>query len=596
MSKQQQLLFLRKAMLAMMAFEWIQVAMGSVVLTSGLVLACVIVIPFPFYAGLLLLVKRLVSEQKLHKVVIGCLVFRAFMVILGNVFANELSRIAPQLLVGVVAMFLIIKFTPNVIALKLGLAQKVLFVPAIALFGFAGFAPLQIHTTSVSTTAPPTGAPNIVLLSWDTVRADVLSLYGGSGLDTPNLDKFAKRSVVFEDAVAHTPITGPEHSIMLSGLLPPSNGMRTNVLSMIPESVDTLPEMLSAKGYATGGFVSSYPMLGRFGLQQGFNEYNDRMSNQPMIRFKQLSPREVFWAGLLFPLLKGSPKSFTAGPIVQQRALNWLEQQDAERPYFMFLHLYDAHAPYQPSPEFEKIAMQRKDSALPAAFDPNDADSMARYRAEIAMLDSFFGELLIELEKRDPNLENTLLILTSDHGECFGEGGIHYNHVPSLFEATQHIPLVVHFPQGEGAGMRVSETVTHLDILPTCLLAAGDDLEMAPQDVAAYPLQLAYSTGGMPYTERSVYLEAQQTTLGDERLRGWRTSNLKYLLRLDGDEQLFEYHDNEVDNLLEAQSQMASELKTVLINFFDSLPKVEGAVQSVSDIDMQAMGQLGYTD
>jgi len=172
------------------------------------------------------------------------------------------------------------------------------------------------------------------------------------------------------------------------------------------------------------------------------------------------------------------------------------------------------------------------------------------------MLDSFFGEFLTELDKRDPGLENTLIILTSDHGECFGEGGIHFNHVPSLFEATQHIPLVIHFPKDAGAGIRINETVTHLDILPTCLLATGDDLESLPQDVVAYPLQLAYSPNGMGYSTRDVYLEAQQTTLGDDRLRGWRTSEHKYLISSGGGEQLFDYRANEVANQLSMQAQL----------------------------------------
>jgi arylsulfatase A-like enzyme len=595
-NKEQSVILLRKAALAMMAFEWIQVAMGSVSISSVLVLACVIVVPLPFYAALLWPIKRLASAAKIRKVVFCCLAFRAFMPIIGNVFANELLRIAPQVAVGVIAIILIINFTPDQFAIKFGFAQKWLFIPALVLFCMAGFVPPPIHQTAVSSEEYSSDSPNIVLLSWDTVRADVLSLYGGTGLDTPNLDKFASRSVVFNDAVAHTPITGPEHSLMLSGLLPPSNGLRANVVSRMPDSVTTLPEMLSDKGYATGGFVSAYPMLGRFGFQQGFSVYNDILGNQPLIRFKQLSPREIFWAGLLYPFLRASTKAFTSGPVVQERAIEWLNQQNREQPYFMFLHLYDAHAPYTPSPKFEKIALERIHSATPAAFDGNDAESMARYRAEIAMLDSFFGELLIELEKSDPGLENTLIILTSDHGECFGEGGIHFNHVPSLFEATQHIPLVIHFPKDAGAGMRVNETVTHLDILPTCMFATGDDLESLPQDVATYPLQLAYSKKGMGYDMRGVYLEAQQTTLGDARLRGWRTAEHKYLISRSGQEQLFDYRINEAENKLSKEPKLAAEIKATLLNFFKTLPILDGAVLSISAQDERAMGDLGYTD
>ncbi len=583
-------------MLAMLVFEWIQISMGSAKIDSNLVLACAIVIPFPFYAALLWPVGRFVQQQKIKKVIIGCLIGRASMVIIGNVFANELMRVAPQFLLGVLAMIVVMKFVPDAATYLFAKLQRALIVPAVALFGVAGFMPPAFHTQEISTADAPTGAPNIVLLSWDTVRADVLSLYGGTGLDTPNLDKFATRSVVFDDAVANTPITGPEHSIMLTGVLPPSHGMRSNVTSRVPESVNTLPERLAANGYATGAFVSSYPMLGRLGLQQGFSVYNDRMNNQPLIRFKQLSPREVFWSGLLFPLLKSSPKAFTEGDIVQQRAVEWLDQRPQDRPYFLFLHLYDAHAPYEPLPEFKKVALERIDTATPKAFDPNDANAMARYRGEIAMLDNWLGSFLDVLDAHDPGLNNTLIVLTSDHGECFGEGGIHHNHVPSLYEATQHVPLVVHFPQHAGAGLRVAETVTHLDIMPTFLLAAQVDIEGEAQDVASYPLQLAYSKNGMGYSSRDVYLEAQQKTLADDRLRGWRTAANKFLLSEGGEQTLFEYRKNEVDNIIASKPSLGNELRTAMISFFDGLTKIDGNVDSLNEQDIKAMGELGYTE
>ena len=156
--------------------------------------------------------------------------------------------------------------------------------------------------------------------------------------------------------------------------------------------------------------------------------------------------------------------------------------------------------------------------------------------------------------------------------------------------------LGVHFPKGAGAGTRIKKTVTHLDISPTCLLAAGDDLESLPQDVATYPLQLAYSKKGMGYDMRDVYLEAQQTTLGDDRLRGWRTAEHKYLISRSGEEQLFDYRANEVENNLSKQAQLVVEMKATLLNFFNALPIIDGSVLSISAQDERARGDLGYTD
>ena len=128
------------------------------------------------------------------------------------------------------------------------------------------------------------------------------------------------------------------------------------------------------------------------------------------------------------------------------------------------------------------------------------------------------------------------------------------------------------------------------------MFATGDDLESLPQDVATYPLQLAYSKRGMGYDMRGVYLEAQQTTLGDDRLRGWRTTEHKYLISRSGQEQLFDYHTNEVENKLSKEPKLAVEIKATLLNFFNALPILDGSVLSISEQDERAMGDLGYTD
>jgi len=146
---------------------------------------------------------------------------------------------------------------------------------------------------------------------------------------------------------------------------------------------------------------------------------------------------------------------------------------------------------------------------------------MALYRGEIAMLDDYLAEILAVLEERDPGLENTVVMLTSDHGECFGEGGIHHNHVPSLYEVTQHVPLILHLPGDQGAGVRVDATVAHLDILPTFLRAAGLERPASLDHIQSYALQDALDEE-FDTDDRILYLEAQQFKLGDTRKQGWR--------------------------------------------------------------------------
>jgi arylsulfatase A-like enzyme len=121
--------------------------------------------------------------------------------------------------------------------------------------------------------------PNVVVITWDTIRADVLPLYGGTGLETPVLDALASRSTVFEKMSAVAPITGPSHASILTGVVPPSHGLRSNGTSQISHDTQTAAEMFAAAGYATGGFISAYPVRGNIGFDRGFDVFDDRHPN-----------------------------------------------------------------------------------------------------------------------------------------------------------------------------------------------------------------------------------------------------------------------------------------------------------------------------
>ena len=199
------------------------------------------------------------------------------------------------------------------------------------------------------------------------------------------------------------------------------------------------------------------------------------------------------------------------------------------------------------------------------------------------------------IRARDPQLERTMIVLTSDHGECFGEAGVHLNHVPSLHEATQHVPLVVRFPKAAGAGTRVSETVTHLDLVPTLLAEAGVEESQWPDAEHGYPLQRALS-GGMGYAERPVYMEAQQDTLmrDQQRKRAWRGPEWKLIEVEDGTVQLYRYREDEGLDLAAERDELRDTLLAALRDFFELLPKVETQRGTVSAADEAAMAALGY--
>ena len=456
----------------------------------------------------------------------------------------------------------------------------------------------QVTVASLAGVEAPEGLPDLVVISWDTVRADVLEAYGAVGTRTPHLDRLVEEGVLFEDAVATAPITGPSHATMLTGLYPPSHGLRSNIIHSMGTGVGTMPELLSARGYRNGGFISAYPVLGRFGFARGFHHYDDRLQEGPAGKIQRLRPRSFLWVGILKSQLPGRPGAYTAGSIVNERALTWLDEEaTGPEPLFLFLHYYDAHGPFEPPAELAAgTNLARKEELVPPVYDRKHLDDWALYRAEIEQLDGFLGEVLTALEARDPGLENTLIVLTSDHGECFGEADVHLNHTPSLHEATQHVPLVVRFPGKRGAGTRVAETVSHLDIAPTLLAAAGIGLDQfAPAPDDAYPLQLAY-LDGMGYEERPVYMEAQQHTLQRtlERKIGWRTGMWKYLERENGDKLLYAYREDEDTDVGAEQPDIQADMKAAMEAFLEILPKVESVNNAVSAADERALAELGY--
>lgn len=300
--------------------------------------------------------------------------------------------------------------------------------------------------------------PNIVLYVVDTVRADRLGVYGYGKPTSPRLDAFAADAVLFENAYAQSSWTRPAVASLFTGLLPPAHrtvGRR----SVLPEDAVTLAEILAAHGYEGLGLVRN-PNVGRaFGFAQGFARFRseDRERDETML----------------------------------DRVRLWLdERQDAEAPFFLFLHAIDPHGPYDPAPEFEEtfeaggapehyrtvryLLQLNRGEVEP---EPETAEALSRlYDAEVAQNDRAFGELLDELEARGLS-EDAAVIYVSDHGEEFAEHG-RWEHGLSLYEEVLRVPLVMRLP---GVPARTIETpAQHIDLLPTLLGYLG--IEPPPND------------------------------------------------------------------------------------------------------------------
>jgi|CXWL01.1.fsa_nt_gi arylsulfatase A-like enzyme/Flp pilus assembly protein TadD len=271
--------------------------------------------------------------------------------------------------------------------------------------------------------------PDVLLITIDTLRADRLGFAGDTGAATPVLDRLAAAGRVFTDAHAHSVVTLPSHTNILTGQYPFQHGVRENSGFRLAGSVPTLATLLQAAGYRTAAFVAAFPLDSRFGLDRGFEVYDDH-----------------------FP--KGSrPNEFVLaerrGDEMVRLAETWWRAHRGER-RFLWLHLFDPHAPYDPP---EPFASRFRD-------DP--------YRGEVAATDAYLAPLLEPfLAGREPP---ALVIVTADHGEALGEHG-ELTHGLFAYEPTLKVPLVL-WGHGVPKG-RDGRAARHVDLLPTVLAAAG---------------------------------------------------------------------------------------------------------------------------
>ncbi|KAA3605779.1 MAG: hypothetical protein DWQ01_18420 [Planctomycetota bacterium] len=464
------------------------------------------------------------------------------------------------------------------------LAVPVLFTAvALAKGSPADLTPLPYRTEASK------DSPNVVLITWDTVRADSLPLYGGTGLDTPNLNRLAAEGLLFDNFLAVAPITGPSHNSILTGLYPPSHGLRSNGQAgstSLPTS--RLPEMFADAGYATGGFISGYPLRRPFGFAEGFHIYDDRMGLNPWVNLLGILRIGTIIGERYIPWEMTEDMNSNPGDLTTGRAVRWYENTD--RSAFLWLHLFDAHLPYDPPKAFREQVMARI-SELPKAYAEEHQEALALQAAEIAYLDHLLGELLETLEAKDPGLENTIVVLTSDHGECFGEGGF-IEHHRSLFDATQHIGAVIR-PASGGPwkrGTRLEAPASHVDLMPTLCQLAGLSNPTGIQGVSLVPA-MAQATD---VESRGFYMEAWQADLGDQKMQAWWQDGWKFVRRQDGSEFLYHQDSGDTVNVAEENPERARAMAKALDEYYEQMPKLKPGDAALSARDQQAFVQLGY--
>jgi arylsulfatase A-like enzyme len=329
-------------------------------------------------------------------------------------------------------------------------------------------------------TAAP-NAPNVLLITLDTVRAQSLSLYGYGRPTTPQLERLSKNGVRFDLALSTAPWTLPSHATMFTGRF--DHELSVDWLTSAAINYPTLAEGLSQRGYRTAGFVANYSYCTyESGLDRGFARYEDYKVSPGEILVSSSLARYIINSHHLRRLI-GYHEIVGRKDASQlnQDFLNWLSRPD-QRPFFAFVNYFDAHEPYLPPKAWEtKFGpnSQRRNDLLrywAREASRSEKESMSpleiqgeidAYDAAIAYMDHQLGMLFDELERRGA-LKNTVVIITSDHGELFGEHGI-FTHANNVYLPAVHVPLLVSFPERVPAGKTVAEAVSLRDIPATVL-------------------------------------------------------------------------------------------------------------------------------
>jgi arylsulfatase A-like enzyme/Flp pilus assembly protein TadD len=334
------------------------------------------------------------------------------------------------------------------------------------------------------------GAP-VVLVSIDTLRADHLPAYGYTAGETPNLDRFRKEAILFENAYTHVPLTLPAHVSLFTGTLPFVHGVRDNMgYRLNAKAHPTLASLLKAKGYATGGAISAYVLRASTGLGDDFDFYDDHIAPPSGVdALGRVQRRGIDTLALVKPWLAGVK----------------------DRPFFLFFHVYEPHAPYDPPEPFK--------SRHALAYD-----------GEIAASDAAVGDLFDEL-RRLGVYDRSIVIVLSDHGEGLGEHG-EDEHGILLYRWALHVPLLLKLPGARRGGTTMAGPTGLVDVLPTLSALLGME---APKDLAGrsvfaqgverrlyaetyYPrLHLGWSELRSLIDDRFEYIEGQKRELYDFR-------------------------------------------------------------------------------
>jgi len=399
---------------------------------------------------------------------------------------------------------------------------------------------------------------NLLIITLDTTRDDHIGAYGYEKAITPNLDKLAKEGTLFENCYSPVPLTLPAHSSLFTGRYPLGHKVRNNGSYFLQEDHTTLAEKFKTAGYQTYAVISSYVLMSKFGLNQGFDFYDDSLNVAKLVH---------------------DYNSEIKADLVYNKFYEWFSNREKDKKFFAWVHFYDPHRPYEPPEEYRKNI--------------SDDDYIGLYDAEIHFMDIYVGKA-IELLKQQKVLSDTVVILVGDHGEAFAEH-VAFGHSFFCYEENLRVPLIFYNTQLFKPDLRIKDRVNLVDIMPTVLkIFSLENVNTFQGDSFTTLL-----TGKKFSNQRTFYIESifGQEEFGWAPLTGIIENQYKYLSLPDAELYDLSKDKDEKNNLFWKKNRLARRMDEKLMQLVKKYSSSQAGLDSkreLSAADKKHLQSLGY--
>jgi len=399
------------------------------------------------------------------------------------------------------------------------------------------------------------GSPeyNILIITIDTLRADHLGIYGYEKIETPHINRLGKEGILFSRVFCPVPLTLPSHCSLFTGTLPLFHEVRDNGYPL-PSNLMTLAEIFRDQGYHTAAFVGAFPLDSRFGLDRGFEVYDDFYGSKNIFRDLSFVERKA--------------------EAVNESALEWIVQ-NKDDPFFAWIHYFDPHSPYDPPAPFKTRYTGRE------------------YDGEIAYTDKIIGELLTALKEQNL-IQKTLVVLTSDHGEGLGEHK-EKTHGIFIYDSTLRVPLIFYNPQIFPQHRIITDPASLIDVMPTVLDLMGFS---HPSNIQGKSLKSALF--GQEFSHQEYFYIESVAAMLDRNwapLQGIRTEQWKYILAPIPELYDIKRDPQELKNIIEKNPETAKKLKDKLNEIIEDHSSSYATQAYHAEMDKETrekLGSLGY--